>query len=182
MTRRHMIAVATAIAAILFALVPPLWVRATGDEVTLAMRPVDPLSFFRGNYMDIRYDVPIPPRSGIEGAESGDAVYVLFADERPGRALEVTVERPSPTDGQFCLRGRLEFEQIEFPRQLEEGESPRVDQGESPQLGRIEFPHLEQLFVSPDRASEIDSLRGRSLAQLKVTGRCRAVLLDIVPE
>jgi hypothetical protein len=171
----------TAVSAILLALVPPVWVRATGDEVTLAMRPVDPLSFFRGNYMDIRYDVPIPPRSAIIGAESGDAVYVLFADERPGRVLEVTIGRPSPTDGQFCLRGRLELEQIEFPRQLEQGESPQ-ETGEFPQVGQIEFPQLEQLFVSPDRAREIESLRGRSLAQLKVTGRCQAVLVDIVPE
>jgi len=157
MTRRHLIAVATAVAAILLALLPPLWVRATGDEVTLAMRPVDPLSFFRGNYMDIRYDVPTPVGSDTEDAESGDAVYVLFADERPGRVLEVTVERPSPADGQFCLRGRLQFDQIELPQ-------------------------LEQLFVSPDRAREIESLRGQALAQLKVTGRCQAVLIDIVPE
>ncbi len=157
MTRRHLIAVATAVAAILLALLPPLWVRATGDEVTLAMRPVDPLSFFRGSYMDIRYDVPTPLGSNTEDAERGDAVYVLFADERPGRALEVTIERPSPTDGQFCLQGRLQFEQIEFPQ-------------------------LEQLFVNADRAREIDALRGQALAQLKVTGRCQAVLIDIVPK
>ena len=157
MTKRHLIAVATAVAAILLALLPPLWVRATGDEVTLAMRPVDPLSFFRGNYMDIRYDVPNPIGSDTEDAESGDAVYVLFADERPGRVLEVSVERPSPADEQFCVRGRFEFE-------------------------RVEFPQLEQLFVNPERAREIDSLGRQVLAQLKVTGRCQAVLIDIVPE
>ena len=49
MTRRHVIAVGVALLSMLVVLVPPLWVRATGDEVTLEIRPVDPLSLFRGN-------------------------------------------------------------------------------------------------------------------------------------
>ena len=44
MSRRHAIAVAVAIAAMVAALLPPLWIQATGDDVVLEVAPVDPLS------------------------------------------------------------------------------------------------------------------------------------------
>ena len=89
MTRRHVIAVGVALLSMLVVLVPPLWVRATGDEVTLEIRPVDPLSLFRGNYVDLRYDIGLPR----DAPDDDGAVYAVFADERPGRLLRVVEDR-----------------------------------------------------------------------------------------
>ena len=150
MTRRYVIAVVVALLAMLTVLLPPLWVRTTGDEVTLEIRPVDPLSLFRGNYVDLRYDVEAP--SGIYDIDR--AVYAVFADERPGRLLRVVEDRPDLDDGEFCLRGRAEY-------------------------GSLSFPQLEQFFVTPELGRELENRLNEMVAVIKVTGRCRAVLVDI---
>ncbi len=154
MSRRHRIAVLIGLLAIAAALVPPLWIRLTGDEVTLAIRPVDPLSLFRGNYVDLRYDAPIPP--GVD-VPFGDQVYVVFADERPARVLRVDVDRPSTSAGEFCLRGRSVGSEVEFPE-------------------------LEQFFVTPELGRELETNLSEMVAVARVTGGCRAVLVDIEPE
>jgi uncharacterized membrane-anchored protein len=152
-TRRHAIAVAVALAAMLIALVPPLWVRATGDEVTLGIRPVDPLSLFRGNYVDLRYDAVLP--GGLVRNED-DAVYAVFADTRPGRLLRVSDSRPDLAADEFCVRGRLAGD-------------------------RVEFPHLEQFFVTAERGQDLERNLDDMVAVLRVTGGCRAVLVDLEP-
>ncbi len=150
MTRRKVIAVIVALLAMLAVLLPPLWVRATGDEVTLAIRPVDPLSLFRGNYVDLRYDVDMPR----DALDIDGSVYAVFGDERPGRLLRVTERRPDLDDGEFCVRGEVEY-------------------------GSLAFPHLEQFFVTPERGRELESRLDEMVAVLKVTGSCRAVLVDL---
>ena len=150
MTRRHVIAVVVALLAMSAVLLPPLWVRATGDEVTLAIRPVDPLSLFRGNYVDLRYDVEMPR----EMSNLDRAIYAVFPDERPGRLLGVVEDRPDLDNGEFCIRGRAEY-------------------------GSLSFPQLEQFFVTPERGRELESRLNEMVAVLKVTSRCRAVLVDI---
>lgn len=150
MTRRQVIAVVVSLLAMSAVLLPPLWVRATGDEVTLAIRPVDPLSLFRGNYVDLRYDVELPR----ETSNLDRAVYAVFADERPGRLVRVVEDRPDLDDGEFCIRGRAEY-------------------------GSLSFPQLEQFFVTPERGRELESRLNEMVAVLKVTSRCRAVLVDI---
>jgi hypothetical protein len=153
MNRRQITAVVVGLIAMLLALGPPLWVRATGSEVTLPIRPVDPLALLRGNYLDLAYDVSLPPGSGdLED----QAVYAVFADERPGRLLRVEADRPDLDDDEFCVRGRVEFRDV------------------------IEFPHLDQFYVSSERARELENL-GNYLAVLKVTSSCRAILLALEP-
>jgi hypothetical protein len=150
MTRRHVIALAVAVLAMLAVLMPPLWIRATGDEVTLGIRPVDPLSLFRGNYVDLRYDVDLPR----DAPDVDGSVYAVFADERPGRLLRVTQDRPDLDDGEFCVRGESMY-------------------------GSLSFPHLEQFFVTPEHGRELEERLSQMVAVLKVTGGCRAVLVDI---
>ena len=151
MNRRHLIAVAVAVGAMLFALVPPLWVSATGDEVYLRIEPVDPLSLFRGNYVDLRYDVNLALPDGIEWDES---VYVVLTDDRPAVAVRATTDRPDLAPGEFCLRGRARSDSVDFPQ-------------------------LEQFFVTPERGREIETNLRRYLAVVKVTGGCRAILVDL---
>ena len=153
MSRRHLIAVAIALATMILALAPPLWVRATGDEVTLGIRPVDPLSLFRGNYVDLRYDADLPGRAPPGNL---DAVYAVFSDTRPGRLLRVSEDRPDLGPDEFCVRGRLAG-------------------------GSVEFPHLEQFFVTAERGRELERNLDDMVAVLRVTGGCRAVLVDLEP-
>ncbi len=153
MTRRHAVAVAVALVAMLVALVPPLWIRATGDELALGIRPVDPLSLFRGNYVDLAYDVDIDT-TGV--AEFDDAVYVVFDDQRPARAIAVSADRPELEAGQSCLRGRAAGT-------------------------AVEFPELEQFFVTPERGRELERDLSSLVGVLRVTGSCRAVLVDLEP-
>lgn len=151
MTRRHLIAIAVGVAAMLAALLPPLWVNATGEQVYLEIEPVDPLSLFRGNYVDLRYndDVDIPDEIDVD-----DAVYVVFTDDRPASAVRVSVGRPDLDPGEFCMRGRARSDSVDFPQ-------------------------LEQFFVTPEKGREIEDELGRYLAVIKVTDGCRAVLVDL---
>lgn len=151
MTLRHLIAVTVAVAAMLAALVPPLWVRATGDEIYLEIEPVDPLSLFRGNYVDLRYDLDVDIAPDVE---YDDAVYVVVTGDRPAVGLRAAKDRPDLGPGEYCLRGRAR--------------PPSVD-----------FPQLEQFFVTPEQGRDIERDVRRYLAVVKVTGGCRAVLVDL---
>lgn len=151
MTRRHVIAIAVAVGAMLAALLPPLWVNATGEQVYLAIEPVDPLSLFRGNYVDLRYDVDVDISDGIDW---DDAVYVVFTDDRPASAVRVSVDRPDLASGEVCMRGRA-------------------------RSNSVDFPQLDQFFVTPEKGREIEDELGRYLAVIKVTDGCRAVLVDL---
>lgn len=159
MTRRHWIAVAVGVLAMLVALAPPLWIRATGDEVALALEPVDPLSLFRGNYVDLEYDVDLDAEAAalVGRLEWGAPVYVVFDDARPARILRVTPDRPELAEGQTCVRGRAQ--------------------------GRtgVEFPELEQFFVTPDEGRELERDLGNMVGIVKTTGSCRAVLMALEP-
>ena len=151
MTRRHVIAVAVAFGAMLVALLPPLWVSATGETVYLAIEPVDPLSLFRGNYVDLRYDVDVDIPDELD---YDDAVYVVFTDDRPANARRATVDRPDLAPGEFCMRGRA-------------------------RSNSVDFPQLEQFFVTPEKGREIETNLRQYVAVIKVTGGCRAILVDL---
>ena len=151
MTRRHVIAVVVAFGAMLVALLPPLWVNATGDTVYLEIEPVDPLSLFRGNYVDLRYDVDVDIPDELD---YDDAVYMVFDNDRPATARRATVDRPDLAPGEFCMRGRA-------------------------RSSSVDFPQLEQFFVTPEKGRDIETNLGRYVAVIKVTGRCRAVLVDL---
>lgn len=174
MTSRHALAVVVALMSFAVVLAQPLWIRTTGDEVYLDVRPVDPLSFFRGNYMDVRYRVEFdsdafdPREPDLQGAvmfepppelDPGkpNRVFVRFAKGRPATPLGITTERPALGPDEFCVRGRTQ--------------------------GRwsIDFPEIEQLFVTPERARVIESAMNDSVAVVRVTGSCRAQIVDIEP-
>jgi uncharacterized membrane-anchored protein len=143
----------------LVVLVPPLWVRATGEEATLAIRPVDPLSLFRGNYIDLAYPAvggDADPGLIAEAVSRDGLVYIVFADQRPGVLLRVERDQPRLADGEFCVRGRADG-------------------------GSLSIPQLEQFFVTPELGREIERHLFDMVAVIKVTGSCRSVLVDLEP-
>lgn len=156
LTRRHAIAVAVAIVAMLIALAPPVWVRTTGTDVALPLQPVDPLSLFRGNYVDLRYDVDAQPSFP---AEFGETVYVTFETaSRPAAVVGVSDSVPSLGPGQVCVRGRYESSD------------------------RIGFPELEQFFVTADEGRTLERDLADMVGIVRATDSCRALLVDIEPE
>ena len=158
MSRGHLVAVGVAIGAMLIALLPPLWIRITGDEVALEIAPVDPLSLFRGNYVDLQYDLDFGDVPGTGDVEWGDSVYVVFDDARPANVVRLSESRPGLGPGETCIRGR------------------------SRGSGGADFPSLEQFFVTPDEGRRLERELSSLVAIIKTTGSCRAILLDLEPE
>lgn len=155
MSRRHAIAVGVAVVAMVIALVPPLWVRTTGTDVALSLAPVDPLSLFRGNYVDLRYDVDASPAFPVE---FGETVYVTFdAASRPATVTGVSESVPSLDAGEVCVRARWEN-------------------------GGVGFPELEQFFVTADEGRLLERDLGDMVGIVRATDSCRAVLTAIEPE
>jgi uncharacterized membrane-anchored protein len=51
------------------------WKLASGDDIRLQVQPVDPLDFFRGEYVALQYPISRLPLDGTRW-EGGDTVYV----------------------------------------------------------------------------------------------------------
>ena len=154
MTRRHTFAIAIALMAMFLSLAQPLWIRTTGDEVTLALEPVDPLSLFRGNYVDLTYDVTADLPYGLDW---NDPVYVVFDDARPANAVRTSAERPTLGPGETCIRGKARGQ------------------------GNVEFPELEQYFVTPTEGRRLERDLNNMVGVVKTTSSCRAILVNIEP-
>ena len=157
MTRRHLIAVAVAITVMLVALVPPLWIQTTGDELVLEIAPVDPLSLFRGNYVDLRYDLDTDAVAEAVPGGFNTPVYVVFDALRPANVVRFTEARPGLATGETCLLGRVRGS------------------------GRVEFPALQQYFVTPEEGSRLEDELSSMVAVIKTTGSCRAILTTLEP-
>lgn len=155
MTRRHLVAVGVAVLTMLLAIAQPLWVRTTGTEVAIELQPVDPLSFFRGNYVDLTYDVDIDAPADLE---RGATVFVVFDDARPARPLRATSTQPDLAPGESCIRGQVDWSQS------------------------IRFPHLEQFFVTAQEGGELERDLADMVGLIRTTGSCRSIITDVQRE
>ncbi len=80
------------------------WPLLTGKKVVLATQPVDPFDLFRGQYMDINYE--ISAINNVEGFDVGDFIYVtLEEDEQEIWRLKKT-SKTKPDEGIF-IRGEI---------------------------------------------------------------------------
>lgn len=100
---------------------------ATGEEVRLRMEPVDPLDFFRGEYVALSYEIA---NVDVEdGVEPGETVYVpLRKRDHYWTGDMALADRPSG-DTVF-IRGRQTEGGIEFGIEtyfVEEGESRKYE-------------------------------------------------------
>lgn len=155
MTRRHLIAVAISLGVIALALAQPMWIRMTGTEVALGIRPVDPLSLFRGNYVDLAYDVDVSVDDITDSLQYGAPAYVVFDDARPANAIRVAVSRPALGPNETCIRGEYRGGH------------------------RVVLPSLEQFFVTPDEGARLEGNLSSMVGIVKTTGSCRAVLVAL---
>lgn len=146
----------------LMVLVPPLFVRATGTTVYLETEKMDPRSLFRGHYVILGYKVAqdiVTEEMARESMATGQPVYVTVTTERPGRFVEVGLEKPELEAGEACLTGRV--------------------RGWG---GAVDFPQIAQYFAPKKRAQELERLRGDDLlARVQTTSGCDAVLAGLEP-
>lgn len=164
MNKKLAIAVVAQVALMLAGLVSPLAVKATGSTIYLETRPVDPRALFRGDYVTLayvvgqtasRHDLAVSPET------TGRPVYVTVTTERPAEFVAAGLERPDLENGQACLTGRLR----------RSGNSHTLD-----------FPQIAQYFVPEGEGGAIEQqLREGLVAEIKVSGRCNAVLLGLEP-
>ena len=137
----------------------PLW---TGTEVHVATVPVDPRSMFRGDYVQLRYELGTLPSDAFGEAQPlrvGQVVYVSLtkgADDRYGFA-GASLEKPA--GGKF-LRGRIATDHA--PIQVRYG--------------------IEAFFASKEEAARLErGLLEGGVAVLMVSPDGRAALKAVVP-
>jgi uncharacterized membrane-anchored protein len=139
---------------------PQLSARATGDEVHLQVRPIDPIDPFRGAYVtlsypDLRRDASRGAGGGLGSMEDGDSGTVYVSLRQEGDlwvADDWTRERP---DEQPYLRC--------------DDRDWQIDCG------------IESWFLPQDeaRAMEQEIAAGEVVATVKVDGRGNAALVDV---
>lgn len=172
MDRKTMIAVAIQLVAMLWVVAPPLWIEHTGTVAYLETEKMDPRALFRGDYVILGYrraqDV-VPADLARRAQDEGRPVYVTFTDERPGRFVAVSLERPRPEPGRVCIVGRVRVIGRQRP-------------GDGPPQARsaVDFPQIAQYFVPEGEGRALEAARGENLlARVAVSGRCNAVLLGL---
>ena len=164
MTKKTMIAIAAQIALMLVGLVSPLAVKTTGATAYLETMPIDPRSLFRGDYVTLGYSVGnsiLSEEVARESRQTGNPVYVTVTTDRPALFVDAGLEPPELETGQVCLKGRV--------RSF--GDQRTVD-----------FPQIAQYFVPEGEGRELERRVGENLlAEIKVSGRCNAVLVGLEP-
>ncbi len=133
------------------------WPLLTGDTIILATTPVDPLDFFRGQYLIIRYDIGTIP--AILGVSPGDGVYVALKKDDNGIS-------------RYAARSLSNKFKLDFNPKVIRGTVKSV-YGESM---TVEYG-IEQYFF--ERNAEINSRGMLVEARVSVSGGARIVkLLD----
>lgn len=88
-----------------------LIVHATGTEVTLALRPVDPRDLLRGDYVILNPDIAridAALAEGVADLDVGDEVWTVVTPDEAGVFRPVAVRATAPEDGRVALKGRIE--------------------------------------------------------------------------
>jgi len=87
------------------------WV-ATGEKILLKTAPVDPRDIFRGDYINLRYDISTLDLDGLGAKESfknNEKVYVILEKNPDGVFSAKSVSRELPPRKKF-IQGRVQHE------------------------------------------------------------------------
>jgi len=88
----------------------------SGQEITLAVKPLDPRDIFRGDYVTLGYDISTLTKSTTEtdpdftGFSVGGPVYVTLASDSDGKWTETHVGSQYPSKvapGEAVVKGRV---------------------------------------------------------------------------
>ena len=90
----------------------------TGTEVVLEMKPVDPRSLFRGDYVRLSYDISIVNPNQLAGDDKfsrGDRIHVRLKKKEPGPHTVAWIpvslhhRRPAPSPSHIVITGKVAF-------------------------------------------------------------------------
>lgn len=153
----------------------------TGTEVTLTVVPVDPRDLFRGDYVQLDYDITTL-RPAIIGGDTeyamNDPIWVVLDTNLAGPAQPTGVfrHRPPTLPDRVAIRGRV--------KSVYDG-SPPIDDPEgcpSPcRTLRVTYG-IEQYFVPEGEGRNIENLRDDSRATVVVAidGNGRAAIKKLL--
>ncbi|MFO7298429.1 MAG: hypothetical protein DIU63_07465 [Proteobacteria bacterium] len=143
---------------------------AHGREVVLPVVPVDPRSLFRGDYVNLTYEVTRLPGHLIEGKlDKGQKIYVTLKKEEDGNYQPVAATRTYPNvtaSDHVVLLGRVQYD-------------ARNNSGSGNVFVRY---GIESYFVPEGKGPELEKLaRDQKLAVvLAVDGKGHAAIKGLV--
>lgn len=131
-----------------------IWDRAellaNGREVVLEVVPVDPRSLFRGDYVNLNYDIGrVPTPKGVERPRRGSEIFVTLAKDEGGhwKAVDTSLERPARVGADnVVLKGRVGYN---FTPTATTDATSRVDYG------------IESYFVPEGKGRDLEKLVGQ---------------------
>jgi uncharacterized membrane-anchored protein len=137
-----------------------------GKEIRLQTVPVDPRDLLYGDYVHLNYDINRVPMSSWQETGhkpmTGDRVYVVLQEntaDRIYKAKAVFSNKPSLSDGEVALKGRVEYV---------DNESIRITYG------------IEQYYVKENTGKELEEQAGSLVVKLKVAAWGSPVVEDVV--
>lgn len=80
------------------------WPLMTGKKIILATQPIDPFDPFKGQYLNINYE--ISNINDVSGFKVGDMVYVSLKEDERGIWKKVAVSTSKPELGDF-IKGKV---------------------------------------------------------------------------
>jgi len=140
-----------------------------GDEIVLEVVPVDPRDLFRGDYVNLRYDIStinLDETPHDFGFSQGEPIYGTLSQKGELWTMDsVSHERPRTGEGQACMKGRV---------------THSVDDNISVEWG------IESYFLAEGRGGPIERQRGENMSVVvAVDSSCnpvlRKLLIDGVP-
>ena len=138
-----------------------------GKEIRLQTVPVDPRDLFYGDYVRLNYDINRIPLSLWQETghkpKNGDRVYVVLQKDKADQlytAKAVFANKPSLSDGEVALKGRIEYV---------DNESIRITYG------------IEQYYVKENTGKELEqqAQTGSLVVKLKVAAWGSPVVEDV---
>jgi uncharacterized membrane-anchored protein len=139
-----------------------------GKEIRLAVVPVDPRDFLRGDYVILSYPISLLKSDEIAGGDAmrwGDTAYVSLAETAEG--WQATAIGPVPPESGIFLKGLVESS---YERQDCKVKAPCNDI-------RVAY-NLEQFFVPEGQGRDLETLRNdqRMSVDVAVADNGRAAL------
>lgn len=136
-----------------------------GKEIRLQTVPIDPRDLLYGDYVQLNYDINRIPLSYWQETgdkpKSGERVFVVLQENKTNgtyKAKAALSHKPSLTDGEVLLKGRIEYV---------DDESIRITYG------------IEQYYVPENTGKELEQQVGKLVVKVKVAAWGSPVVKDV---
>lgn len=123
------------------------------EPVRLAVEPVDPVSLFRGRYVDLHYGWSFAAEAGKW--EAFDLLYLRLVPGEDGIWKLVGYEETlEPRPGSVVLRGRVQQVILDRPQLAASSSAGRIETGNERVM--VEVPSIQSYFLSERQAPIVE--------------------------